>query len=435
MTRIITTHKHTDFDAFASAVAANLLYPDYQVVLPRQMNPNVKSFLSIHKDIFDYPSVDQVDLDAVDHLIVVDTNAWRRLDRLDALRKKRDLKIRLWDHHPGSGDLEPAWSCCETIGANVTLMIRALKEKRTLLTPMQATLFLIGLYEDTGGLTFPSTCAEDAFAAGYLLERKADLNVAGHFLSPVYNQKQKEALFDMLKSVQRKRINGYRIAIGKLEIEGHVDNLAMVVGMYMDIANVDAAFGLFQSQGKNQKKCIVIGRAANDALDIGRMMRSLGGGGHTSAGSALLKDVSPEAVEEMLIELVGGDQQASVRVSDLMSFPVITVEADTTMDNAGKLLRDKGCTGLPVLHEGRLVGILSRRDFKRMRKTRQLGSPVKAFMSTAVRTIGPGESPLQAANMMIKHDIGRLPVVEEGRVIGIVTRSDTMRYFYDLLPD
>jgi hypothetical protein len=47
----------------------------------------------------------------------------------------------------------------------------------------------------------------------------------------------------------------------------------------------------------------------------------------------------------------------------------------------------------------------------------------------------PGRNPMQAASLMIQHDIGRLPVVDNGRVIGIVTRSDTMRYFYDLLPE
>jgi CBS domain-containing protein len=42
---------------------------------------------------------------------------------------------------------------------------------------------------------------------------------------------------------------------------------------------------------------------------------------------------------------------------------------------------------------------------------------------------------MQAAEIMVKHDVGRLPVVDNGQVIGIVTRSDVMRYFYDLLPD
>ena len=43
--------------------------------------------------------------------------------------------------------------------------------------------------------------------------------------------------------------------------------------------------------------------------------------------------------------------------------------------------------------------------------------------------------PMHAARLMVKHDIGRLPVVEDGKIIGIVTQSDTMRYYYDLLPE
>jgi CBS domain-containing protein len=56
-------------------------------------------------------------------------------------------------------------------------------------------------------------------------------------------------------------------------------------------------------------------------------------------------------------------------------------------------------------------------------------------MSTKVQTIAPGLSPIHAARLMMRHDVGRLPVVAEGRIIGIITRSDTMLYFYDLLPD
>jgi len=433
MKQIITTHKNADFDALASTVAAGMIYPDAQIVLPRQVNPNVKSFLSIHKEVFEYPRVDQVDLADVEHLVVVDTNAWRRLDGMKALRRNQQLTIDLWDHHPGEGDLEPDWSCCETVGATITLMMRTLKKRRTLLTPIHATLFLIGLYEDTGSLSFPSSCAEDAYCAGYLLDRKADLTLAGHFLNPAYGPKQKAVLFEMLKSAERLKLNGYRIALAKLPLEGHVENLAMVVRMYMDIANVDGAFGFFES--RQQNKCMVIGRSASDGLDVGGIMRGIGGGGHPAAGSAVLKGVNPDAVREMIVELITGNQQASVQVSDLMSFPVFTLDADTTMAEAARRLREYGCTGLPVVDDGRLAGILSRRDFKRVRKERQLQSPVKAFMSTAVRSIRPGESPLRAAHLMVKHDIGRLPVVDDDQLIGIVTRSDTMRYFYDLLPD
>jgi tRNA nucleotidyltransferase (CCA-adding enzyme) len=70
-----------------------------------------------------------------------------------------------------------------------------------------------------------------------------------------------------------------------------------------------------------------------------------------------------------------------------------------------------------------------------VRRDSQLKAPVKAFMKQPVQTIAPGKSPLQAARIMIRQDIGRLPVVEDGRLIGIVTRSDVMCYFYDLLPE
>ncbi len=433
MKKIITTHKNTDFDALASLVAGMLLNPDAIPILPRQINPNVKSFLSIHKDIFEFPRADQVDLNAVKHLIVVDTNAWRRLDRLEALKKSPDLSIELWDHHPDEGDLCPAISCRENTGANITLLVRALKEQRILITPIHATLFLAGLYEDTGNLSFPSSCSEDAYTAGYLLDRKADLAMVNRFLSPAYGQKQKEVLFELLKIARRKKVNGYRIGLGRLTIQGHVESLALVVRMYMDIANVDAAFGLFETGGRG--KCMVIGRSAVEGLNIGTIMRCLGGGGHPAAGSAMLQDVNPDAAEAMILELIEGNQQASVQVGDLMSFPVISVETDTPMSEVAQLLRRHGCTGFPVLDNGNLVGIVSRRDFKRLHKQDQLDCPAKAFMSTGVQTISPGHSPLAAARTMVKHDIGRLPVVRDGRIIGIITRSDVMCYFYDLLPD
>jgi CBS domain-containing protein len=180
---------------------------------------------------------------------------------------------------------------------------------------------------------------------------------------------------------------------------------------------------------------MVIGRSGLEELNIGSVMRHLGGGGHPGAGSALMKGVKPAAIEEMVLGLIEGNQQASVRVSDLMSFPVVSVTSQTPMEDVAQLLRKKGCTGLPVIDDGELKGVISRRDFKRVRKKKQLEAPVKAFMTTTVLTITPDKSPAQAVGLMVKHDVGRLPVVAEGKVIGIVTRSDAMLYFYDLLPE
>lgn len=434
--QIITTHTNVDFDAFASMAAAALIYPDATAAIPKNVNPNVRAFISMHKDLFDYLDRHKMPIDQVRELVVVDTADWKRLGPLSCFKDQKDMKVRVWDHHR-PGTIQATWKRQERVGATITLLIDQLKKMNKSVTPIHATLFLTGLYEDTGNLSFPSVTPKDAYAAGWLLDQKADISLINKFLRPAYGQKQKDILFEMLKNSKRQKISGYSVSLSRIPITGHVSNLALVVRMYRDIMNVDVAFGMFVSKDKNGKtKCIVIGRSDNDSLDVGTLMKSLGGGGHPGAGSAMLNGVNPDVAQEMIYDLIAGNQHSSVQVSDIMSFPVFSVSSRTTMSEAARALREKECTGLPVVDDGKLSGIISRRDFKKIRREEQLQAPVKAFMSDHVHTITPGKSPLQAARLMIRHDIGRLPVVtSDGQMIGILTRSDVMVYFYDLLPD
>ena len=430
---VVTTHKNTDFDALASVMAMTLLIPGATPVIPKNINPNVKAFISIHKDIFEYKTADLIDTDSVEELVVMDVNRWERLEGLQSLRDREGLKVTIWDHHMNESNIDAQTVHQEEIGSTVTMLVKELKQQRKVLTPMQATLFLTGLYEDTGNLTFSSTTADDAYAAAWLIERKADLSIVNTFLRPAYGEKQKNILFKMLETANRTKLNGYKLSMSRVDIEGHVESLALVVRMYREILNVDAAFGIFTSN--NGKRNIVIGRSNAATLDMGSIMKALGGGGHPGAGSALLKSVSPDAVEELILNLVAGNQTSSIQISDIMSFPVFTVDAGTSMEEIAGILRDKGCTGVPVLDNGELAGVISRRDFRKIRKESNLKSPVKAYMTRDIVTIEPGRSPMDASHLMVKHDIGRLPVVDSGKVIGIVTRSDAMMYFYDQLPD
>jgi len=142
--------------------------------------------------------------------------------------------------------------------------------------------------------------------------------------------------------------------------------------------------------------------------------------------------MTPDAVERCISKMIMGKHKASIQISDLMSFPVFTVSPDAAMNELALILRAKGCTGIPVADGDRLVGVISRRDFKKVKKSSQMKSPVKAFMSGKVVSIDRGSSVVQAVRIMVKNDIGRLPVLEDGKLIGIITRSDTMRYYYDL---
>ena len=430
---IITTHKNSDFDALAAVFAAQVINPSAIPVLPTTLNPNVRAFLSLHKDLFLFRTPKEVPLEESTRLIVVDANSWNRLEGVDGLSGRSDLEIHLWDHHPDQGDIKATWSCKELVGSATTLLVRRFEEEKTRISPIQATLFLAGIYEDTGNLTFPSTTAADARSAGFLLEQEADLEIIKTFLRPAYGPKQKEVLFEILRSADRMKVNGYTVSLGRLDISGHTPGLSLVVDMYRDIMNVDAAFGIFTEAKRD--RCIVIGRSVGETLNIGHIMRGMGGGGHMNAGSAMLKSVNPDAIEEWITELIQGNKVASVQISDLMSFPVTTVFPETSMKEVALLLREKGSTGFPVVDGKRVMGVISRRDFKKVRHSPLMTSPVRGFMSTKVIDVTPEKSVVEAARLMVKNDIGRLPVVENGELIGIITRSDAMRYYYDLMPD
>ncbi len=430
--KIITTHKATDFDAFASVIAATLLYKDAIPVLPKSLNPNVKAFLSIHKDLFDVKFPKEVDLEKVKTLIVVDTNGWHRLDRMTALKARSNLELILWDHHKG-GNIDAKWKCQEQTGATVTLLLREIRQKKILLTPMQSTLFLAGLYEDTGSLMFPSTTAEDAYAAAYLLERKADLKIVSSFLQPAYGEIQKDILFTMLKSATRVKIRGLSISISKVKIKKHVSSLSVVVHMYREILNVDAAFGIFAEEDRG--KSIIIGRSGSEEINISKVLRDFGGGGHQGAGSAMIQSNRSDEIKNKILEMIRDNRSSLVTIGDLMSYPVFSVAPDTRLEEVSQILNEKGCTGFPVMDGEQMVGIISRRDLQKVKQVSQLKVPVKAFMSRNCITIDPSKSPADAARLMVIHDIGRLPVIQDGRLIGIITRSDAMVYFYDLLPE
>ncbi len=431
--KIVTTHNNCDFDALASAIAISLLKPDFIPVLPSNLNPNVKAFMSLHKDVFLMHWAKEIDQDEVTGMIIVDTSSWKRIAGLEKLKGRNELVVELWDHHP-KDDIHPQKDNSEIIGSTISILTKKLKESNIRITPIHATLFLLGIYEDTGHLTFDSTTAADAQAAAYLLEQKADLTILRSFLQQAYGEKQKDILYEMMKHSERVKMNGYVISISRLDIDKHIRSLSVVVGMYREILNADAAFGIFNDL--KRERCMVIGRSGNEEIDIGEIMFNFRGGGHPGAGSALIKKGDPETIEKIIRGTISGNQHSSVQIKSMMTFPVKTADENSKMLDIATIMKTTGCSGLPVLNEkDELVGVISRRDFKKIRKDSQLESPVKAYMSRRVVSIGPHKSSVEAVKTMISNDIGRLPVIENGKIVGIITRTDAMRYMYDIIPN
>lgn len=431
---IITTHKNTDFDGLASVIAGTILYPGSTGVIPKMVNKNVERFLSTHKTAFNIVLPNEINHDEVNKLIVVDTNQWRRLDRMEKFKKRDDLIIHVWDHHGKGGDIETAWECQETAGSTVTLMIRELQRRNISLSPLDSTVLLIGLYEDTGHLTYPATNADDAKAAAYLLQNGADLNVAAVFLNPPYEEVQKDILFKLIENTEKFTHRRISVGINIVKLDQKIPMLSAIVNMYRKLISTEAVFAIFIN---DETTSTVIGRSGSDRVDVGTIMKYFGGGGHPGAASATVKtrDFTPEKIKEHIISVIKENKISSATIADLMSYPVTMVSPETSMKEVREIMEKKHIRGILVGREDNLEGIVVLWDMKKIKQERQWKAPVKAFMIRQVETISPELDPVEAAQMMVKKNIGHIPVEHEGRIIGILTRTDILTYFYNMLPD
>lgn len=132
------------------------------------------------------------------------------------------------------------------------------------------------------------------------------------------------------------------------------------------------------------------------------------------------------------------------RVQDLMTTTLVTVTPDTSVHTARALMQQRKIRHLPVLEHGQLVGIISDRLLRTV-----LPSPatslsvwevnylldrltVAEVMTHFVMTVTPETLASEAAGRMLGQKVGALPVVEDGRLVGILTRTDILRAFLQL---
>jgi CBS domain-containing protein len=119
-------------------------------------------------------------------------------------------------------------------------------------------------------------------------------------------------------------------------------------------------------------------------------------------------------------------------VKDHMSKNVVTLDSDMEILRAAHTLITKDISGAPVLDKhGRLVGVLTERDCMRVAMQADYhgipGGLVKDYMSESPQSVTPGESILNLAQLFISGRFHRYPVVDNGRLVGVISRRDVMR--------
>ncbi|MFN3983604.1 MAG: DHH family phosphoesterase, partial [Caldilinea sp.] len=272
---IILTHERTDFDALASLLGASLLFPEALPVLPRQMNRNVRDFLALYKNHFRFIAPDDMPRGKVRRAILVDTRAANSPKGTQA-----DTEYIVIDHHAALAEsnllsetrrllpqAHELW--CGATGANTTLLVEKLIEHAIDVTPVEATLLALGIYEDTGNLTYASTTSRDAAALAWLLEptRGVNLSEVNEFLHHPVTEEQRRLLQVLMDACEFLEIEGHSVIITMARAPGFGDELSTLAARLRDFHEPDALFVVVDLGDMVQ----VVARSTTDSVDVGRI--------------------------------------------------------------------------------------------------------------------------------------------------------------------
>ena len=123
-------------------------------------------------------------------------------------------------------------------------------------------------------------------------------------------------------------------------------------------------------------------------------------------------------------------------VRDIMTKHVVTIDENRTALEAAKIMAEKGISSLIVLKDQNPVGIVTERDFVKKICIKELKiSHVKVNeVMSKIRTFADTEIPIEVAvQRMVNHKIRRLPIMENGKVVGIITVTDLAKYLRTIL--
>lgn len=425
---IITSHVNADFDAMASMLAAQKLYPEALVVFPGSQERNLRNFF-IQSMVYLYNIVDlkSIDIHAVKKLVLVDTRQVGRIGKIAEALKNKDLTVHTYDHHPVKpDDIHAHYEVHSLTGATVTMFTEIIIKKKIELTAEEATIMCLGIYEDTGSFTFTSTTGRDLNAAAFLLSKGANLNIISSLISREISPEQVGHLNELLKRAQTHNINGMEVVVTTLALDEYLPDFAFLVHKMIRMKNINAVFAL----ALMENKVYLVARSRTEEVDAGAIVSHLGGGGHLYAAAATIKGKTLHQVEQELFKILYDEVKSKRQARHLMSSPAIMVNSMVSCHHARKMLTRYNVNALliskPDEDKERLVGYISRQVVEKAIYHKLGDVPVKEYMTTEMQSAGPEADIMDIQTIIIENKQRIVPILENDNIIGVITRTDLL---------
>jgi tRNA nucleotidyltransferase (CCA-adding enzyme) len=434
---LIATHVGADFDAFASMIAARRLHPGAVLFFPGSREESLRRMLEGRG--MEVEEVRQRDIDplAVRRLVLCDTRQSERLGVLSDWVASRDsIEILAYDHHPDSDyDLPVSGGRVDPhVGATSTLMVEIFQEQGLEPSEEEATLLLMGIYEDTGSLSYPTTHPRDLQAVAWLLEKGADLAAARRYALHSLDPLHLEVLYRMTRELEVTRIRGHRVGTVALELGEYVDELAPLVSRCAELFDLPLLVAFFGGGDR----VTIIGRGEVEGLDLGQTLsRLFGGGGHATAAAGSIRDATAIEARERLLAALEELLPPRMTTRELMISRFVSIPAAATVGEAKERLLRSSINAAPVLEKGRAVGVVTRQLLDSALQHGLEQRPVAGVMRRDLEWVPPS-APAEELGRRMTTRHPRLLLVgdpEDGRPLGLVTRMDVLRHLHGRLEE
>jgi tRNA nucleotidyltransferase (CCA-adding enzyme) len=416
--RIACTHEQADFDAIASLMGVALLDPDIHPVLPRRINRNVQAFLNLYSGEMPFIKFNDLPRLAITQLTLVDTQSAPSVKGF-----KPETTIHVIDHHAHSPDLDPTWTThIEEVGATATLLVEQLRNSSTSIAGLEATLLLLGIYEDTGSLTYAATTTRDIQACAWLFDQGAQITLLSEFLDHPLTNGQKELYKRLVDTLESYEIHGLTVLVAAGEAQGLTEEISTLAHKLRDLYDPDGLFVLVALDSHIQ----LVARSTTHALDVSRIAEAFGGGGHLRAAAALIKDRSMDEIRHELLSILESAIEPARTVAEIMSRDPQLLDPDLRIEDAAERMQRFGHEGYPVVRAGQVLGLLTRRAVDRAINHGMGQQPISRVMKAGDVSLASDKPINVLQDLMIEHGWGQIPVTDPktGVIIGIVTRTD-----------
>lgn len=426
---VITTHINADFDAMASMIAAKKLYPDAVLVFPGSQERTLREyFIKSTMYIYGFKRLRDLDLSQVTRLVLVDTRQVSRIGKFEEILRRPDVDVHVYDHHPDAeDDIRGNLNVIKRLGATATILIQLIRERQLELTPEEATILSLGIFEDTGSFTFKNTTPDDFEAAAHLLRCGADLNVVSDMVSQELTAEQVSLLNELILSAKTYNIQGIDISIATVSIEKYVGDFAVLVHKLKDIENMDVIFAL----ARMDDRVYLVGRSRIPEINVGLIASHFGGGGHATAASASIKDLTLIQAEDRLIEVLRSNIHPYPTAETMMTSPVIFTEPGVTVVEAAQSMIRYNINSMPVMEKDLIIGLITRQVLEKAIFHGYELQDVREFMSSDFETVGPQATLLEIETHLVERHQRILPVMDGEKAIGVITRRDLLKFLVE----